>query len=192
MSEQTEDRLRASELPALLEGQDLRADNETAPRISEKPDWWTSDEWATPLDVFERIAAAYGPFDLDACCRPETAKARRYFTKDDDALTKRWTGRVWVNPPYSDPRPWIEKAMSAAVSGDASRVVMLLPASTDTNWFHDLVLPFADVVFVKGRVKFLGWEGTPIGSPKAGSIIAVFPKASDAFSLRARRSPCAE
>jgi hypothetical protein len=60
---------------------------------------------------------------------------------------------------------------------------MLLPAAIDTTWFHDLVLPYADVVFMKGRVKFIGWEGTPIGSPKAGNIIAVFPKASEAMCL---------
>lgn len=160
---------------------------ETAPNVSQKPDWWTSDEWSTPLDVFNRIASVYGPFDLDACCRPETAKARCYFVKEDDALARPWPGRVWVNPPYSNPRPWIEKAINAVVIGEAQRVVMLLPAATDTNWFHDLVLPYADVVFMKGRVKFIGWQGTPIGSPKAGTILAIFPKVATAFSLREAR-----
>lgn len=161
--------------------------SETAPRISPRPDWWTSDEWSTPPDVFDQIERVYGPFDLDACCRKETAKAESYFTKADDGLLQRWRQNVWVNPPYSDPAPWILKAVCSIRDGDCQRVVMLLPASTDTMWFHSLVLPHADVVFVKGRIKFLGWEGTPIGSPKAGSIIAIFPKASEAFSLRTPR-----
>ena len=140
----------------------------------DKPDWWTSDEWATPLDVFQRIAAIYGPFDLDACARIDTAKAPRYFTVDENGLTQPWTGRVWVNPPYSNPRPWIEKAIAESSIG--AHVVMLLPGAVDTTWFHDLVLPNADVVFMRGRVKFIGWQGTPIGSPKAGNVLAVFPK----------------
>lgn len=147
-----------------------------------KPDWWTSDDWSTPRDVFERIEAVYGPFDLDPCCRPDTAKAPRFFTKDDDGLAQPWQGRVWVNPPYSDPLPWIRRAILAA-DREGCRVVMLLPAATDTGWFHDYVLPHADVVFVRGRVKFIGWQGTPIGSPKQGSVIALFPKQAATFAL---------
>jgi hypothetical protein len=56
---------------------------------------------------------------------------------------------------------------------------MLLPASVDTGWFHDLVLPYAEVQFVRGRVRFIGWEGTPIGSPKAPSILAVYRRVDD-------------
>ena len=152
----------------------------------ERPDWWTSDEWATPPEVVERLARRFGPFDLDPCCRVETAKAPTYFTKDADGLQQQWRGRVWVNPPYSDPAPWIAKAVESVDSGEADRVVMLLPASIDTGWFHDLVLPNADVVFMRGRIKFLGWMGTPIGSPKAGTVLAVFPKRDLTFSLRAR------
>lgn len=181
-TQQDEQDTRVDGVPGVGHGDLPRPPTEKA--ASDKPDWWTSDEWSTPLDVFQRIERVYGPFDLDACCRPETAKAGRYFTKDDDALSQPWTGRVWVNPPYSNPRPWISAAVSAVQSGDARRVVMLLPAATDTAWFHELVLPYADVVFMKGRVKFIGWQGTPIGSPKAGTILAIFPKLSAAFSLR--------
>ena len=150
------------------------------------PEWWTSDEWSTPPDVFRRIAAAFGPFDLDPCCRRETAKARQYFTKADNGLTRDWYGRVFVNPPYSNPRPWIQKAIESTRS--CSRVVMLLPAATDTSWFHDLVLPNADVVFMRGRVKFFGWKGTPIGSPKAGTILAIFPKRPQVFTVQAEET----
>ena len=168
--------MRASEQPALSEGQDLREVRTDEASDEGKPEWWTSDDWATPIDVFNRISERYGPFDLDACCRDATAKATRYFTKDDDGLAHPWRGRVWVNPPYSDPAPWIQKAILEVEQGHSERVVMLLPASIDTGWYHSFVLPYADVVPVRGRIRFIGWKGTPIGSPKAGSVIAIFPK----------------
>jgi phage N-6-adenine-methyltransferase len=144
--------------------------------VISKPDWWSSDEWATPQAVVDVLAGWFGPFDLDPCCRPETAKAPAYWTKSDDGLLQPWHGRVWVNPPYSNPRPWIEKAISASSRGEVRRVVMLLPGSTDTTWFHDLVMPHADLIFMRGRIRFLGWLGSPIGSPKSGTVVAVFPK----------------
>lgn len=141
-----------------------------------KPEWWTSDEWSTPLDYFATVNERYGPFDLDACCRPETAKAATYYVKADNALEQPWHGTVWCNPPYSRPRAWCEKAVCEVGNGNAIRVVMLLPSATDTGWFHDWVWPFADVEFVRGRIRFYGWKGTPIGMPKSGSILAVYPK----------------
>lgn len=169
--------------PVTLSAERATAPTVTADSTDDKPEWWTSDHWATPLRVFNAISRQYGPFDLDACATDQTAKCMQWFTREDDGLHQPWYGRVWVNPPYSDPRPWIQKAVDSIRYGQAQRVVMLLPASTDTAWFHDLVLPHADVVFIRGRIKFLGWRGTPIGSPKAGNIIAVFPKASAAFSF---------
>jgi hypothetical protein len=66
---------------------------------------------------------------------------------------------------------------------------MLLPAAVDTGWFHDYVLPYADVVFVQGRLKFIGWMGTPIGSPKAGNILALYPQTGVALdSLKAKEA----
>jgi phage N-6-adenine-methyltransferase len=156
---------------------------------NEKPEWWSSDEWSTPQDVVDVLSGWFGPFDLDPCCRPETAKAPAFFAKGDDGLTQPWHGRVWVNPPYSDPRPWIEKAIQTVESGEARRVVMLLPCSTDTAWFHDLVIPHADIVFMRGRVRFLGWMGTPIGSPKSGTVVAIFPKRATTMVLSQRRKP---
>lgn len=142
-----------------------------------RPSWWTSDDWSTPQYIVDRWAAAVGPFDLDPCCRPETAKAPKFYTIEDDGLVQLWFGLVWVNPPYSQPKRWVEKAVAETARDPTIGVVMLLPAAIDTHWFHDLVVPHARVVFVRGRIRFLGWEGTPIGSPTAGNIFALFPKA---------------
>ena len=140
----------------------------------EKPDGWNSDQWATPWQTIRELERRFGPFDLDPACQEHTAKAPTFYTIEQDGLSKPWFGRVFCNPPYSKPGPWCDKARQETVGGNAELVVMLLPASVDTGWFHDLVLPFADVQFLRGRVRFIGWEGTPIGSPKSPSILAIY------------------
>lgn len=143
-----------------------------------KPEGWTSDKWATPPSVVSELERRFGAFDLDPCCEPHTAKAPTFYTIDDDGLSKPWFGNVFVNPPYSKPRPWCDRARLATSTGEAQRVVMLLPCSTDTRWFHEAVWPFAELVFWRGRVRFHGWEGTPIPAPKSPSLIAVYTAAS--------------
>lgn len=141
--------------------------------IKDRPEGWSSDKWATPWPVLEDLAERFGPFDLDPCCESHTAKADRYYTEHDDGLAMPWFGRVFVNPPYSKPRPWIERAVEAVAQGEAERVVLLLPCSTDTRWFHDVVWPNSRLHFIRGRVRFLGWRGTPISAPRSPSLVAV-------------------
>src|SRR5688572_4824194 len=95
-----------------------------------------SDEWATPLAFFNQCNVEFGPFDLDACATAENAKAPRYFTKADDGLAQEWRGRVWMNPPYGRTiGAWMRKAYESARAGAV--VVCLVPARTDTAWWHD-------------------------------------------------------
>lgn len=141
-----------------------------------RPAWWTSDEWETPQGEVDALEAEFGAFDLDPCAREDTCKAAEYYTKEDNGLLQPWYGKVFVNPPYSDPGPWCKKAVEEVASGRAALVVACLPAATDTAWFHDCVLPYAELRFRRGRIKFLGWMGTPIGSPKAGTIYAIYRK----------------
>jgi len=138
------------------------------------PSWWTSDEWETPPEFVAALEQEFGRFDLDPCAREETAKASAYYTKEDNGLEQPWKGHVFVNPPYSAPGPWIAKAVAEAANGAVVR--LLLPAATDVGWFHDLVLPHGNIRFIRGRLRFLGWKGTPIGSPKAGNILVSIPR----------------
>jgi phage N-6-adenine-methyltransferase len=141
----------------------------------EKPVDWTSDDWSTPPEIVAEFEQEFGAFELDVCARPETAKAPMYYTKETDALSREWwCSRAWMNPPFSDPAPWLKKAIEETQAGHCGMVVALLPAATDTRWFHDLVLGKAEVRFRKGRIKFIGWMGTPIGSPKAGTVFAIY------------------
>lgn len=110
-------------------------------------------EWATPRALFEELAAEFGPFDVDVCATPENAKVARFYTKAEDGLAQEWRGRCWMNPPYGrEIGAWVRKARESAAAGAV--VVCLVPARTDTAWWHDNV-PAATVVrFLRGRVRF--------------------------------------
>lgn len=113
-----------------------------------------TDLWATPQDFFNELHAEFH-FDLDVCALPENAKCATYYTPEQDGLKQPWTGTVWCNPPYGRQiGKWVERGAQAAQNG--ATVVMLLPARTDTRWFHDYIYnnPLAQIRFVRGRLKF--------------------------------------
>ena len=111
-----------------------------------------TDEWATPQDLFDALDATFH-FTLDPCATPENAKCAKFYTKEQDGLKQDWGGAViWCNPPYGrEIGKWIQKC--AEHRGVA---VMLIPARTDTRWWHSYIdkNPDAHVYFIKGRLKF--------------------------------------
>lgn len=113
-----------------------------------------TDLWETPQDFFDRLDAEFH-FDLDVCALPENAKCKRYFTPTQDGLLQDWRGVCWMNPPYGRKIGlWVRKAYETAVSGGGT-VVCLLPARTDTAWWHDYAMK-GEVRFIRGRLKFGG------------------------------------
>lgn len=128
-----------------------------------------SDEWETPDDLFRAIDAEFH-FTLDACALPSNAKCSNYFTQEDDGLSQKLGGVVWCNPPYGRQiQLWVEKAYIAAKAG-AADVVMLLPARTDTRWFHDFIYGKAEIRFIRGRIKF----GGCVNNAPFPSMIVIF------------------
>jgi phage N-6-adenine-methyltransferase len=113
------------------------------------------DEWPTPPDFFAKLNRRYR-FDLDPCASAENAKCATYFTREDDGLAQDWgTHRVFCNPPYGRATGrWARKAFEASQGG--ALVVLLVPARTDTKWFHQWVRGKAQIEFIKGRLKFGG------------------------------------
>lgn len=110
--------------------------------------------WSTPQDFFNKLNEEFD-FTIDVCALPENAKCERYLTPEDDALKQKWTGTCFCNPPYGrEIGQWVEKASKSADEG--ATVVMLLPARTDTKWFHNYVYGKAEIRFVAGRLKFGG------------------------------------
>lgn len=97
-----------------------------------------TDQWSTPQDLFDRLDRIYR-FETDVCALPENAKCERYFTPQMDGLRQEWSGICWMNPPYGRQISlWVRKAYESARDNMAT-VVCLLPARTDTAWFHDYV-----------------------------------------------------
>ena len=118
-----------------------------------------TDLWATPEDFFDQCVEEFGTFDLDPAANAENAKADRFFTENDDGLAQEWIGDlVWLNPPYGRAiKDWVSKALEEFDAGNAKRIVMLLPARTDTRWFWSFYeRPDVEVRFIKGRLKFGG------------------------------------
>ena len=95
-----------------------------------------TDMWATPQDFFDRLNAFF-KFETDVCALPSNAKCHKYFTPEQDGLKQTWEGTCWMNPPYGrDIGKWIAKAYAEA-RHNGSTIVCLVPARTDTKWWHD-------------------------------------------------------
>lgn len=119
-----------------------------------------TDEWETPKALFDRLSLSHGPLALDVCATPKNAKCARFFSKEDDGLTQDWNEAFWMNPPYGRViGKWVKKAAESKPRG-----VCLLPARTDTAWWHDYVLPTGQVEFLRGRVHFNGTGPAPFPS----------------------------
>lgn len=124
--------------------------------------------WETPQDLFDKLNAEFH-FDLDVCALPENAKCEKYYTPEDDGLLQPWNGVCWCNPPYGRTiGKWVQKAYETFAGGGT--VVMLLPARTDTKWFHEYIYNKAEIRFIKGRLKF----GNSKNAAPFPSMIVVF------------------
>lgn len=115
-----------------------------------------SDEWYTPIDFFNELDKEFH-FDLDPCATDENHKCDKYFTKESNGLSQKWGGyRVFCNPPYGRTiGEWVKKAYEESKTPN-TLVVMLIPARTDTKWFHEYIYGKAEIRFIKGRLKFGG------------------------------------
>lgn len=113
-----------------------------------------SNEWETPQDLFNKLNDEFH-FTLDVASTHENAKCTRHFTIDENGLEQDWDDEiVWLNPPYGRHiDDWIEKAWREALWNNAT-VVCLIPARTDTKYWHSYCMDAAEIRFIKGRLKF--------------------------------------
>ena len=119
-----------------------------------------SYEWETPQEFFLELHREFD-FTLDPCATQENAKLPKYYTKEENGLSKNWDGeRVFMNPPYGrEIARWVQKAYESK-----ALVVGLLPARTDTQWFHNWIYNKARIRFIKGRIKFSKQNSAPFPS----------------------------
>ena len=112
-----------------------------------------TDNWETPQVFFEKLNDEFH-FDLDVCASLDNAKCKKFYTKEQDGLNQEWTGVCWMNPPYGNEiGKWLKKAYESSING--AIVVCLIPARTDTAWWHDYVMK-GKIRFIRGRLKFGG------------------------------------
>ena len=120
-----------------------------------------TDNWSTPQDFFDKLNDEFH-FTLDVCADENNHKCEHYYTKEVDGLSRPWVGTVWCNPPYGRRiSEWVRRAYLSSHIGSAT-VVMLLPARTDTRWFHDYIYNKSntEIRFIKGRLKFGGCKNS--------------------------------
>lgn len=132
-----------------------------------------TDEWSTPQDLFDRLNGEFH-FNLDVCANESNHKCTMYYDKKQNGLRMPWTGHVvWCNPPYGRGiGKWVETAYLEN-RAHGTTIVMLLPARTDTKWFHRYVLGHAEIRFLQGRLKF----GDSKNSAPFPSMIAIYTEA---------------
>ena len=130
-------------------------------------------EWGTPQWLFDQLAEEFGGFDLDPCATDLNAKCERYFALADDGLAQKWTGKVYMNPPYGRGIDlWMKKAYEASLAG--ALVVCLVPARTDTAWWHDYAA-HGDVRFLRGRLHFDGVAEKGHNAPFPSAVVVFRP-----------------
>jgi site-specific DNA-methyltransferase (adenine-specific) len=130
-----------------------------------------TDLWATPQDFYNKLNAEFG-FTLDPCATADNAKCAKFYTVETDGLKQDWRGeRVFCNPPYGRVlKDWVRKCHEEAQK-DNTLVVMLIPARTDTSYFHDYIYHKArEIRFIRGRLKF----GEATNSAPFPSMVVVF------------------
>jgi site-specific DNA-methyltransferase (adenine-specific) len=130
-----------------------------------------NDLWATPQAFFDELNREF-QFTLDACAIAENAKCRLYYTPEMNGLIQDWSNHVvFCNPPYGRKISlWVEKCYCESQQ-ENTKVVMLIPARTDTGYFHRFIYKRAtEIRFVKGRLKF----GNVNNSAPFPSMVVIF------------------
>jgi phage N-6-adenine-methyltransferase len=130
-----------------------------------------SDLWETPQALFDELNAEFH-FTVDVCALPHNAKLPRYYSPEQDGLRQDWSGEVaWCNPPYGRAiAGWVQKAYEASKAG--ATVVCLLPARCDTRWWHSYCLPYAEIRYLPGRLKFGGCDNS---APFPSAVVVFRP-----------------
>ncbi|MBU1172998.1 MAG: ParB N-terminal domain-containing protein [Proteobacteria bacterium] len=137
------------------------------------------NEWYTPPDIIEAARKVMGEIDLDPASSSianKIVKAKKFFTSADDGLSHKWVGRVWLNPPYSQPliTQFAEAVVNEYKSNRITQACILVNNATETNWFQSMNEQASALLLLKSRVKFVNQKGEAIGAPLQGQIILYF------------------
>jgi len=129
-----------------------------------------TDQWSTPQAFYDSLNSEFD-FTLDPCADELNHKCEKYFTKEEDGLKQDWEGEtVFCNPPYGrEIKYWVRKCFEEGLKPNTT-VVMLIPARTDTIYFHEYIYNIAEIRFLRGRLRF----GDCKNSAPFPSMIVIF------------------
>lgn len=135
------------------------------------------NEWYTPKHIIEAARMTMGSIDLDpatSLIANETVKAEQIFTKEDNGLNQKWSGNIWMNPPYAQPLISLFSDKLISELPHISQACVLVNNATETNWFQNMLIECDYVCFLKSRVKFIDMNGNPSGAPLQGQAVLYF------------------
>jgi ParB family chromosome partitioning protein len=135
------------------------------------------NEWFTPDEHIELAREMLGTIDLDpasSAAAQEIVQAAAFYSKDDDGLQQEWHGKVFLNPPYSQPllADFIHKLCEEISAGRVTEAILLTHNYTDTAWFHEIFAHCSAICFTRGRVKF--YDADKIAQPTQGQAFSYF------------------
>jgi len=150
----------------------------------------SENDWYTPAEYLELARKVMGGIDLDPASSDfgqQTVQAREYFTPIENGLERTWHGRIWLNPPYSQPDValFISKLISELRAGHLTAAILLTHNYTDTSWFHEAATASSAICFTRGRVKFHNEEGN-VCAPTQGQAFFYFGGDVAAFATHFR------
>jgi phage N-6-adenine-methyltransferase len=145
------------------------------------------DSWGTPPEWIALARETMGGIDLDPATNKEaqqTVKAKRFFTKDDNGLEQQWSGRVWINPPYSQPlvTQFAEKLVASIEAGDVTQACVLVNNATDARFLQLMLSRCSAALFPRGRIPFLvPGSGEALTGTRQGQAFVYFGDNTDRF-----------
>jgi ParB family transcriptional regulator, chromosome partitioning protein len=111
-------------------------------------------------------------------------QAKRYYTKDDDGLKQKWRGKVFLNPPYSDPTPFIDTFIKGYEVGVVSEAILLENTDASSRWFHRSMMVCSAMCFASTRIKFKSGVNGKEGAPRYSSLFFYFGSDVEKFARR--------
>jgi phage N-6-adenine-methyltransferase len=156
---------------------------EISPKTYEKDDAKDGDEWYTPKYIVGFVRLVLGGIDVDlASCEVanKIVQAKVFYTKQDDGLKQPLKGKVFCNPPYSNPAPFVEAILKAYRNKEIESAIILLNSNTDTQWFYRAFVEASSTCFTSGRISF--WRSDRKGeAARQGQVIFYFGDNPDFF-----------
>ena len=140
------------------------------------------NSWYTPTKIINSAIKVMGEIDLDPASSEianQNIQAKKYYTEEDNGLSKEWYGKVWLNPPYSQPE--IDNFSQAVIEKDFDEIMVLVNNATETKWFQRIAKKSNCICFINKRLKFLDKKGLSTGSPLQGQVVVYIGKKVEEF-----------